>query len=65
MGLHSFTHFLFYPLLIASAFLCPVWIPLGFYGGRLLMAGAVFYPTMKKLKESDLFWTYPLLDIWQ
>lgn len=65
LGLHSLTHFLFYPLLIASFFWCPLWIPLAFYGGRLLMAGSVYYPAMKKLKENDLFWAYPLLDLWQ
>jgi cellulose synthase/poly-beta-1,6-N-acetylglucosamine synthase-like glycosyltransferase len=65
LGLSSFSHFLFYPITIASFFFLPFWIPLSFYGGRLLMLGIIYYPSMKKLKEQDLFWIYPLLDIWQ
>jgi hypothetical protein len=29
------------------------------------MTGIIYYPAMNKLKEKDLFWIYPLLDIWQ
>ena len=65
LGLASFSHFLFYPILVTSFFFLPFWIPLSFYGGRLLMTGIIYYPAMNKLKEKDLFWIYPLLDIWQ
>jgi len=65
LGLASGSHFIFYPLFIASFFFLPAWIPLSFYGGRLVVLGAVYYPAMKKLKEQDLFWLYPLLDLWQ
>ncbi|MFN9709978.1 MAG: glycosyltransferase [Bacteroidota bacterium] len=65
LGLGSFSHFAFYPALIASFFFMPIWIPLSFYGGRLLIVGSIYYPAMKKLREKDLFWIYPILDIWQ
>jgi glycosyltransferase involved in cell wall biosynthesis len=65
LGLSSFSHFIFYPLLIGAFFLLPLWIPLAFYGGRMLLLGAIYYPTMKKLNEKDLFWIFPLLDLWQ
>jgi cellulose synthase/poly-beta-1,6-N-acetylglucosamine synthase-like glycosyltransferase len=65
LGLGAFSHFLFYPILIASFFFLPFWLPLSFYGGRLLIVGAVYYPSMNKLKEQDLFWFYPILDLWQ
>ncbi|MFN5335212.1 MAG: glycosyltransferase [Bacteroidota bacterium] len=65
LGLSSFSHFIFYPILVVSFFLLPIWIPLSFYGCRLLIQALIYYPTMKKLNEKDLFWTFPLLDIWQ
>jgi len=65
LGLYSFSHFVFYPLLITAFFFLPYWIPLSIYSGRLLIQGFIYYPSMKKLTERDLFWFYPLLDLWQ
>ncbi len=65
LGMSSFSHFMFYPLLVAAFFILPIWIPLSFYGGRLFILGVTYYPSMKKLKEQDLFWIFPLLDLWQ
>lgn len=65
LGLFAFSHFLFYPALIASAILFNWWIPLLVYAFRLLVQGVIYYRTMNKLKEKDLFWMYPLLDVWQ
>jgi hypothetical protein len=30
-----------------------------------LLQGVIYYRSMKKLKEGDLFWLYPILDFWQ
>lgn len=61
----AFSHFLFYPLLILSLLFYDVGFSLGIYGFRLVLQGLIFYRAMDKLKEKDLFWMYPLLDIWQ
>jgi glycosyltransferase involved in cell wall biosynthesis len=65
LGFFAMSHFLFYPLLVASAILFNWWIALAIYGGRLLLQGFIYYRTMQKLNEKDLFWMYPLLDVWQ
>jgi len=65
LGLQSFSHFLFYPLLVLSIIFTNWWLPLAVYGGRLILQGMIYYRSMNKLKENDLFWIYPLLDIWQ
>lgn len=65
LGLFSFTHFLFYPLLIASIIFYCWWMALAVFGVRFLLQGIIYYSTMRKLGEGDLFWLYPFLDIWQ
>lgn len=65
LGTFSLTHFLFYPLLIFSFFLTQWWIPVSIYGSRLLLQGLVYFRSMRKLDEQDLFFFYPLLDLWQ
>ncbi|HMO31969.1 MAG TPA: glycosyltransferase [Lacibacter sp.] len=65
LSLYAASQFLFFPLLIASVMFYHVWIPLAVYGGRLLILGLVYFRSMKQLREADLFWIYPLLDIWQ
>ena len=65
LGLQSVSHFLFYPLLALSLLFSNLWIPLGIYGGRLLLQGLIYFRSMNKLKERDLFWIYPFLDLWQ
>jgi hypothetical protein len=65
LGLQSFSHFLFYPLLILSMVFTNWWIPLCIYGGRMVIQGLIYFRSMNKLKEKDLFWIFPLLDIWQ
>jgi glycosyltransferase involved in cell wall biosynthesis len=71
-GAHKFllaafalSHFLLYPLLVASFLFFNWWMTLGVFSVRLLLQGIVYYKTMNKLKEKDLFWMYPLLDVWQ
>ncbi len=65
LGLFSLSHFLFYPLLVVSIVFFNWWISLSVFGLRLLLQGIIYYRTMNKLNEKDLFWMYPLLDIWQ
>jgi glycosyltransferase involved in cell wall biosynthesis len=63
LGMYSFSHVLFYPLLIASLFFD--WqLTLALFGVRLLVQGYIYYKVMHKLQEGDLFAWWWLLDIW-
>jgi len=63
LGLYSFSHVLFYPLLIVSLFFD--WrLALSLFGLRLIVQGYIFQKTMQKLGEEDLFPWWWLLDIW-
>jgi len=64
LGLYSFTFSILYPYCIASCLLYNWWIPLSILGFRWLVQGIVFYKSMKKLNELDLFPYFILLDIW-
>ncbi len=64
LGLYAFSHFIFYPLLIASAvFFCWQWALIA-WGTRLVLQAFILYPTMKKLNEQDLYPMFVFLDIW-
>jgi hypothetical protein len=64
LGMYTGSQFLFYPLLVASLF-WPVWPwALGMYLIRLLSQGFIYYRTMEKLEEQDLWPWWWLLDIW-
>lgn len=65
LSLYAASHFLFYPLLIAAAIFFNWWMSLVVLGIRLLIQGVIYYRSMRKLGETDLFWLYPLLDFWQ
>jgi len=68
LGIYSGTHFLFYPLLLISLVFTPAplkWWVLPVFGLRFLLQGVIFYESMEKLKEKDLFWLFPLFDLWQ
>jgi len=65
LGLFSGTHLLFYTALIIGLFLGTISYKIGLL---LLLVKwaiqqAINYPAMKKLKEDDLFWKFPILDI--
>jgi glycosyltransferase involved in cell wall biosynthesis len=63
LGLYSATHFLFYPLFIASLFVS--WkIALIIFGIRFIIQGYTFQRSMKMLGEEDLFPWWWLLDMW-
>ncbi|MEY4629705.1 MAG: hypothetical protein RLZZ595_2031 [Bacteroidota bacterium] len=64
LGLYMVSQFFFYPLLVAAFFTFDwMWV-LGMFCLKLLVQGLVFYKSMKKLGESDLFVFFPLWDIW-
>jgi glycosyltransferase involved in cell wall biosynthesis len=64
LGLYSFTHFLFFPLLIISFLFFNWQLTLLVFAIRLVIQALVFYPAMKKLQEQDLYPWFVFLDIW-
>jgi glycosyltransferase involved in cell wall biosynthesis len=64
LGLYSISQFLFYPLLIASLIFFSWKISLIIFGVRLLLQAFVFFRSMKKLDEADLWPWFLLLDLW-
>ncbi|HMO63352.1 MAG TPA: glycosyltransferase [Ferruginibacter sp.] len=64
LGLYALTHFLFYPVCIASMLLYCWEYTLAVLGLKLLLQLFIFYPVMKKLNEKDLFPFILLFDIW-
>ncbi len=64
LGIYSVTHFLFYPAFIISLIYFPWTWTLSVFGLRFLIQGIVYFKTMKKLNEIDLFPFWWLLDIW-
>lgn len=64
LGLYSFTHFLFYPLLITSIIFYDWRVSLGIFLARLITQGIIYHKAMQKLNEKDLFAWWWLLDIW-
>jgi glycosyltransferase involved in cell wall biosynthesis len=64
LGLYSLSQVLFYPFLIAAAFFYIWWAALAVFGLRMLVQGIVWYKSMKKLNEADLWPWFLFLDIW-
>lgn len=64
LGLYSLTQVLVYPLAIAAAMFYVWWLALAVFGLRLIIQGIVWYKSMKKLNEADLWPWFVLLDIW-
>jgi cellulose synthase/poly-beta-1,6-N-acetylglucosamine synthase-like glycosyltransferase len=66
LGLYSFSLFLMVPLtIVACLFVKPWWLPLSIYGFRFLLQALVYYRTMRKLNEEDLFPLWWIWDLWQ
>ena len=63
LGLYSFSHFLFYPLLVASILLYNWQWSLIVFGMRFLVQAMILYPCMKKLKVQDLYPWFLFIDI--
>ena len=64
LGLYFLSHGAFYPLLIASMLFFSWKLALIIFGVRLLVQAIIFYKTMDKLDEKDLFPWFFVLDIW-
>lgn len=64
LGLYSVSFFLFYPLFIGSLIFFDWRLVLGVFGLRFLTQGFIYYKSMRKLNEHDLFAWWWLLDIW-
>ena len=64
LGLYFITQFAFYPLFALSV-LCYDWhLSLGLFGLRFLLQAFIFYKTMKKMGEKDLWPLFIFLDMW-
>ncbi len=64
LGLYTFSQFLFYPLLLASIIFYDWKLSLIVFGTRLIIQATVYFFSMKKLNEKDLWPYFLLLDIW-
>jgi cellulose synthase/poly-beta-1,6-N-acetylglucosamine synthase-like glycosyltransferase len=67
LGVYAMSHILFYPVFILSLIFSPAigWpVVVIIFGIRFLLQGVVYFLSMKKLGESDLFPIWWLLDIW-
>ena len=64
LGMYAFTHAAFYPLFIAAILFFSWKISLVIFAIRLLLQAIIFYKTMDKLNEKDLFQWFFVLDVW-
>lgn len=62
LGLYLGSHFLYYPSLIAALLTFDWRWVVGMFFIRMIVQGIVFYKSMTKLNERDLFVFYPLWD---
>jgi glycosyltransferase involved in cell wall biosynthesis len=63
LSLYSFSQFLFYPLFVASVLLYDWRLVLAVFGTRLIIQSIVYYKSLKKLNEKDLFPWFLIFDI--
>lgn len=64
LALYSLSQVLLYPAAIAAAIFYNWWLVLYIFGFRMLVQSAIWYKSMRKLNEADLFPYFILLDIW-
>ncbi len=64
LGLYSSSLFWLYPLLAVSIIFYNWWLALAVFAVRLIIQAIVFFKSMKKLNEADLWPWFLLLDIW-
>jgi glycosyltransferase involved in cell wall biosynthesis len=64
LGLYSFSQILVYPLFVAALLFYTWWLALAVLVLRMIVQGAVWRNTMKKLNEADLWPYFIFLDIW-
>ena len=65
LSLYAATQFLFYPLFIASLLLGNWKIALGIFTARFILQAIIFYKSMDRLNEKDLFPIFIFLDLLQ
>lgn len=65
LGLYSVSYFLFYPLFVLSIIFFNWQLALGVFILRFVVQAFVWFKTMSRLNEKDLFPLFWLLDIWQ
>ena len=64
LGLYFITQFIYYPLLWASLLLYNWQLAVVIFGTRFLLQAFIFFKTMKKLDEKDLWPWFIFLDMW-
>lgn len=64
LGIYAASLFLFYPLFALSLFFFDWRYTLIPFGSKLLVQGIIWYRSMKKLNESDLFPFFIFWDLW-
>ncbi len=64
LGMYSFSHFIFFPLLMISLLFFSWEWSLLVFALRFITQASVFYPVMKKLNEKDLFPLFFIFDVW-
>jgi glycosyltransferase involved in cell wall biosynthesis len=64
LGFYFISQFAFYPLLAASIIFYDWKLSLYVFGLRFLLQGIIYYKTMKRLDEKDLWPWFLFLDIW-
>lgn len=61
---YALSHFLFYPLFIASLIFLQWQLALALFGLRFISQAVILYRCMNKLNEKDLYPWFLLLDLW-
>jgi glycosyltransferase involved in cell wall biosynthesis len=64
LGLYSATQFLIYPLVIIAAISYNWWLALSIFAVRLIVQAFIYFKTMKKLNEEDLFPLFIFFELW-
>jgi len=64
LGLYSLSQVLIYPVTIAAILFYNWWLVLALFALRMIVQGIVWFKSMKKLNEADLFPYFIFLDIW-
>jgi glycosyltransferase involved in cell wall biosynthesis len=64
LGLYTLSHFLFYPLLVASLIFYNWQLALIVFSIRFLVQAVVLYPCMKKLNEQAMYPWFLFIDMW-
>ena len=64
LGLYSLSQVLIYPVTIAAILFYNWWLVLALFALRMVVQGIMWFKSMKKLNEADLFPYFFFLDIW-